>query len=426
MVDRPDARGIFVLRTLIVLLLAFLGWRAFTLGMADASATSAPMEALQWRSDQPAALFTLSEQQVKNPETHISARDNAQRSLRTYPFNGRAYRVLAQITEAEKNPALAYELFQKAEAYSPRDLETRAALLNHALLGGRIESAVYQLDMLLRLQPDLQAQLMPVIGELAAIPAAHDPLILALSKNPPWRLHSVKSLMVQEKAAERYAVFVDRLTQSEGGISDAEQQAWLVALNQGKQWSLAYLSWALNLPPEFQKELGNIFNGSFENELLGSEFDWQFQPVPGASMDRSFRQGVKGEKALRVQFGDRRVLFNHVRQTLVLTAGSYRFSGMGLTENLVNERGLVWEIQCLGGGPNLAVSEPWQGNSKQWQPFTIDFEVPSASCEAQSLTLKLPARVPAEQQVSGAIWFDDLRVQRIQRLTQPSVQKNNQ
>lgn len=426
MVDQTVARQEFAMRIVLALLLAAMAWRVLTLGLADAAAVSAPGEALQWRGDHPGALFALSEQQVSNPETHVAARDNALGSLRAYPFNGRAYRVLAHIAESEKNPALAYGLYQKAERYSPRDLETRAALLNHALRAGQVEPAVYQLDMLLRLQPDLQPQLMPVIGELAAIPAAHDRLILALGKNPPWRLHTIKSLLGQEKAAERYAVFVNRLAQSKGGISDAEQQAWLAALNHGKQWSLAYLSWAVNLPSELQKELGNIFNGSFENEPLGSEFDWQFVPVPGASMDRSFREGVKGKKALWVQFGDQRVLFNHVRQTLMLTAGTYRFSGQALTENLVTERGLVWDIQCLGGGPHLAASEPWQGNSQQWRTFAVDFDVPSSNCEAQMLSLKLPARVPAEQQISGAIWFDDLRIQKIQRLIDPSVQKNSQ
>ncbi len=426
MADSPDARGKFALRIVIILLLLFLGWRVFTLGMADAKALKAPEEALQWRRSHPAALFILSERQVKNPETHISARDNALGSLKAYPFNGRAYRVLAQVSEAEKNSPLAYALYQKAELYSPRDLETRAALLNHALLGNQVEAAVYQLDMLLRLQPDLQPQLMPVIGQLAAIPAAHDPLILALGKNPPWRVHTIKSLFAQEKAGERYPLFVSRLTQSKGGMPDSEQQAWLGALNQNKQWSLAYLSWAVNLPPEQQQELGNIFNGGFENEPLGSEFDWQFLTVPGASMDRSFREGVSGKKALRVQFGDRRVLFNHVKQTLVLPAGAYRFSGQGLTENLVTERGLVWNIECLGGGPNLAISDPWQGNRQQWRRFSVEFEVPISNCEAQSLALQLPARVPAEQQVSGTIWFDDLRVQKIQRLIQHSVQKNSQ
>lgn len=422
MVDRPVVGKRFAARAVIALLLMFLAWRVLSLGMADAASRATPEQALQWRPHHPAALFMLAEQQIKNPETHTPAKANAHASLQAYPFNGRAYRVLAQAAEAEKNPKLALELYQKAELYSPRDLETRAWLLNHALLGNNLEAAVYQLNLLMRIQPELQMQLMSVIGELAAIPAAHEALIVELNKNPPWRTPVINGLLAQEKASERYAVFFDRLSQANVGLSDVEQQAWLRALNQSKQWPLAYLSWAVNLPPESQQELGNLFNGSFENEPLASEFDWQFKPVPGASIDRIFRAGAKGERALRVQFSDRRVLFRHISQTLVLPAGQYRFSGQALPEQLLTERGLVWEIHCLGGGPGLAVSEPWRGGNAQWQTFTIEFDVPPESCEAQSLTLTLPARVPAEQQISGAIWFDDLRIQKIQRLTKPSVQ----
>jgi len=422
MVDRPVVGKRFAARALIALILMALAWRVLSLGMADAASRATPDQALQWRPHHPAALFKLAEQQVKQPDSRALARENAYASLRAYPFNGRAYRVLAQLAESEKKTEFAYQLYQKAELYSPRDLETRAWLLNHALLGNQVDAAVYQLNLLMRIQPDLQMQLMSVIGELAAIPAAQDALIAELNKNPPWRAPVINALLAQEKASERYAGFFNRLAQTKAGLSDLEQQAWLRALNQGKQWPLAYLSWAVNLPPESQRELGNLFNGGFENEPLGSEFDWQFKPVPGASIDRTFRDGVKGENALRVQFSDRRVLFSHVSQTLVLPSGHYRFSGQALSENLLTERGLVWEIQCLGGGPGLATSEPWRGNSAQWQTFSIDFDVPVDNCTAQTLTLKLPARVPAEQQISGAAWFDDLRIQKIQRLSEPSVQ----
>ena len=59
MADSPDARGKFALRIVIILLLLFLGWRVFTLGMADAKALKAPEEALQWRRSHPAALLIL-------------------------------------------------------------------------------------------------------------------------------------------------------------------------------------------------------------------------------------------------------------------------------------------------------------------------------------------------------------------------------
>ena len=177
---------------------------------------------------------------------------------------------------------------------------------------------------------------------------------------------------------------------------------------------MAYLNWANQLPAATQLELGNLFNGGFEHEPLGGEFDWQFEHIPGASIDLAFRNGVTGEKALRVRFDDRRVLFNHVRQTLVLPAGSYRFSGQGFSDELRTELGLVWSVQCLGSGTGLALSEPWKGRSQQWEAFSMEFTVPNDQCLAQSLILKLPARIPSEQTIGGAIWFDELRIQKIQ------------
>ena len=42
----------------------------------------------------------------------------------------------------------------------------------------------------------------------------------------------------------------------------------------------------------------------------------------------------------------------------------------------------------------------------------LDFEVP-AGCEGQWLTLRLPARIPAEQRIGGRAWFDDLKIGRL-------------
>lgn len=422
MADRRAAGLPFPLQVILVLALMLLGWRILTLGMADATARLNPEQALQWRLHHPAALYQLSERQVAKTETHGVARENAIASLRANPFNGRAYRLLAQIADNEKKRSLAYEFYQKAELYDPRDLETHAWLLNHALLNNDAVAAVHQIDNLLRLQDGLQTQLMPVIAGLATLQGSQKILIAALNTNPSWRLPVVRGLLMQEKAAEHYAGFFNLLTQSSNGVSAAEQQLWLSALNQGKQWPLAYLSWAVNLPATNQRELGNIFNGGFEFELLDSAFDWRFEQVPGATADRAFREGAKGQKALRVSFDDRRVVFNHVKQTLVLNAGRYKFTGQGLTANLKTERGLVWTIQCLDSGEQLAESGPWQGDAKDWQMFSVEFDVPADKCAAQSLTLKLPARVPSEEHISGAIWFDDLRIQRIQRLTEAGVQ----
>lgn len=408
----------FFLRLILVFLLITLAWRVLSLGMADAKSRSAPAQALQWRPQHSSALFLLAEQQAKNPASFDAAKKNAVAALQAYPFEGRAYRVLAQVADAEKKSELALSLFQKAVRYSPRDLESHLWLLNYSLRTENADAAVHHLDKLLRMQIDLLPPLMATIGGLAVQPTSQTALINSLIKNPGWRTPAVKMLMSQQAAASQYAAFFNRLSKAEGGLSEPEQQAWLLALNRNQEWSLAYLSWANQLPSERQLQLANVFNGGFEYEPLEAEFDWQFDRVPGASIERAFREGVEGEKALRVRFDDQRVPFNSVRQTLVLPAGHYRLSGLGFAEDLRTELGLVWSVQCMVSGITLANSEPWKGRSQDWEGFSMNFEVPATQCPAQWLLLKLPARIPSEQAIGGAIWFDTLRIQKIQGLAE--------
>lgn len=414
MAERSKSAPAHILRLLLFFLLLVLAWRVLSLGMADANTRTAPEQALQWRSKHSSALFLLAEQQAKTPASFEAAKRNAAAALRAYPFEARAYRVLAQMADAEKKSELAFDLYQKAVRYSPRDLESHLWLLNYSLRTENADAAVYHLDKLLRMQIDLLPPLMATVGGIAVQPASQTALINSLIKNPSWRTPAIKTLMAQKGAGSHYAVFVNRLAKAKGGLTESEQQAWLSALNQNQQWPLAYLNWADQLPAATQLSLGNVFNGGFEHEPLGGEFDWQFERIPGASIDLAFRDGVIGEKALRVRFDDRRVLFNHVRQTLVLPAGSYRFSGQGFSDDLRTELGLVWSVQCLGSEMGLALGEPWKGRSQQWQAFSIDFTVPISQCPAQALVLKLPARIPSEQAIGGAVWFDAFRVQKIQ------------
>ncbi|MEO8002594.1 MAG: tetratricopeptide repeat protein, partial [Arenimonas sp.] len=158
------------MRIILVLLLLVLAWRVLSLGMADALSRSNQEQALSWRPRHSSALFLLAEQQVKNPELRDEAKKNALAALRAYPYEGRAYRVLGQLADNEKNPELAFKLYQKALHYSPRDLESHLWLMNYSLRTGNAEDAVLHLDRLLRLQLELLPQLIPTIGGLAVEP----------------------------------------------------------------------------------------------------------------------------------------------------------------------------------------------------------------------------------------------------------------
>jgi hypothetical protein len=78
-------------------------------------------------------------------------------------------------------------------------------------------------------------------------------------------------------------------------------------------------------------------------------------------------------------------------------------------DDLRSERGLVWRLECVGGGGLLGESEAFSGR-REWTSFEVPFVVPVGKCGGQRLSLQLPARVPAESRIGGVAWFDDLRI----------------
>ena len=110
-------------------------------------------------------------------------------------------------------------------------------------------------------------------------------------------------------------------------------------------------------------------------------------------------------------FEDRRVPFSHVRQRLALPPGRYVLSGRAKPDGLRTERGLVWSLTCASGGAPLGETQPLRGGGA-WRPFGAVFEVPLRGCGGQWLTLRLPARIPAEQRIGGRVWFDALKITR--------------
>jgi hypothetical protein len=120
--------------------------------------------------------------------------------------------------------------------------------------------------------------------------------------------------------------------------------------------------------------------------------------------------GSQGGLALRVEFEDRRVAFRHVRQLLALVPGTYRLEGRVRWDDLRGERGLVWTLTCAENGRVIAETDPVTGR-RDWRTFEQDLVVPAENCGGQWLTLRVPARIAAEQRLGGVAWFDDLSIQ---------------
>ena len=135
---------------------------------------------------------------------------------------------------------------------------------------------------------------------------------------------------------------------------------------------------------------------------------WEISRIAGADIYFAAERG--NNRALRVQFHDRRVAFRNVSQWLFLPPGDYRLKGRVKLVDLQAAQGLSWTLVCAGDTTLMGKSERLVGNS-DWRSFTLEFAIREEQCGAQQLRLILDARIAAEQQISGEAWFDDFVIE---------------
>lgn len=392
---------------MLLLALIVIGWRVWTMGMAEIHARRDPAQALSWRADHPVALLLQAERLAAAAGDQVRARQLAEAALQANPLEGRGYRVLARLAEADGDVSKAVQLHDLAVKRSPRDLPSRAWLFEHHLRAGRFTPALAHADAMLTVQPELAARLTPMLVALAQEPLAQPALAKVLRAAPPWREKFLGELCRQVPQGRRIAGLMAAVP----ALSRSELSAWLERLIADRAWDEAYPAWASRLPGA-GPALSNIFNGGFEAEPSGQGFDWRFDHVPGASIELLADSRVSGRQALSVGFDSQRVPFQHVRQLLVLSPGRYRFEGHERGDGLRTPRGLVWTIACAEDARVLAATEPLK-DDVGWRKFEVDVEVPDAGCGGQWLQLSLAARFEAEQMAVGRAWYDDLSISRL-------------
>jgi tetratricopeptide (TPR) repeat protein len=393
---------------LAVLCLLWIAWRILTLGMAQYLSRSDPAAALAWRSGHAEAL--LQELDLESAQHRYSAvqRQNARAAIHAAPLDGRGYRMLANQAELRGDLPMAMSVYSIAARRGPRELPTLGRLIQYQLKQGNRAQALAYIDQVLRVEPETAPQMFPVVASILS----QDPGDVAklLLQQPPWRSAFLVQLVRHAQESPALPRLFDLLRRSPGGLSPLELSAWLDRLIKNDQWGPAYLSWVESLSPDASKRIGNVYNGGFELEPSQLGFDWRFSRVPGARISLSQVTGAGGQFALRVDFEDRRIPFRHVRQLLALVPGTYQIRGRVRTDDLRGERGLVWTLTCAEDGRVIGETDPVTGRHV-WQSFERDFAVPVEKCGGQWLTLRVPARIPAEQRLGGTAWFDDLSIQ---------------
>jgi hypothetical protein len=392
----------------------WLGWDIVSNTAADIYAAGRAETALAWSGGHPGALVRLAEQQLasETDEPDLEGVTNlAKRALKGDPLEAGSLRVMARAAQLAEDMPRAESLMTLAGLRSRRDLGVEGWLFERKLVAKDYAGAVAHADAALRVWPEAYTLFLPVLVALANDPDGRAPLAATLAKDPPWRKWLLSLLPKEsEKPATLYS-FYARLRAGQAPLTEDEFRPYMQRLVETGDYSLAYAMQVEFLPAERIAMLGHLNNGGFDHPISGLPFDWRIESVRGARTE--IVVDANANRALRVEFHNTRVPFQHVSQMLLLQPGEYRLHGQVRAVALTNERGMRWVISCVDDRRMVLLETDRVTGSTPWTEFDAPFDVRDDDrCRAQEIRLVLAARIAAEQEVGGEIWYDGLQIER--------------
>ena len=349
---------------------------------------------------------------VLSPEKNNELRALLEQGLQREPLDPRALRLLGQLADDAGDTSRAAKFMLAAERHSLREILAVYWLASYSSNSSDHTGALFHSDVLLRTRSQFMPYAMPALVKAAESKSATAAVTSLLASNPPWRPQFFNLLPASITDARTPLGLLLALKDTAAPPVPAEIRGYLDFLLARKFYDLSYYTWLQLLPAEQLANTGFLFNGSFEAEPTASPFDWAFHPGPGVTIDRAAREDQPGHQALLVEFSNGRVEFGGVDQVTMLGPGTYQMTGV-VKGQLLGRRGLVWRMSCLETITKpIGQSAMQLGLIRAWKDFEFSFTVPPGKCRAQYLRLELDARSASEQIVSGAMWFDDLRIGR--------------
>jgi len=335
----------------------------------------------------------------------------AKRAIQSDPLNAKAFRLLGEVAPDRDS---ARVLMQAAVARSRRESIAVFWLLTDSLSRKDFGAVLENADVLMRSRPQLVPYVMSYLGQMAESDEARRLLLAKLASLEPkaWRGRFVQELPRYVRDVRTPLKVLQALKEVGQPPSASDLNNYLSFLIAKKFPDLAYYSWLQFLPEAELQTIGFVTNGNFERAPSGVPFDWRIATPRNATAEIRETGDTQHGKALHISFGSGRVRFPTVTQTLMLSPGRYTLSATYQGE-VVAKRGLRWRLTCAEKpGTQIAETEMIAGKHTDWTAVTRTFDVP-ADCRAQTLSLIHDARSASEELISGAIVFDDVRIDQV-------------
>jgi hypothetical protein len=395
----------------VLLVFLWVGWRIVAQTAALNLAKSDPEAALGFVADQYSALNRLAQKELREPDGNLdSARELAQRALRSSPLTARALTLLGLIAERKGDQKSADALMRIAAARTVRDETTDLWLLNREASRGDYAHALSYADALLRMREEFRPELFPVLASFTVDPRAFEALTTLLATSPPWRPWFLAELSARLANQTRLLQLYAALNDTENPPAKEELRPYLNRLIKSEDFRPAYQTWHATLPPQQRADNSYPFNRDFEFPVDNLPFNWSLQAVAGGDIQVVSLADSGKKRALFIEFSGGRVDLSLVNQLMLLPTGDYNFSGRVKAAELRTARGLWWRIFCANSSGHTITNTELVSGTMPWTDFTVKFQVPGTDCGAQWLQLELPARIGAESRIDGQVWYQDLRI----------------
>lgn len=328
------------------------------------------------------------------------------------PGHSRALAILGDLKRDAGEEEQAGTLLRASARRSLREPVPHAWAINEAIQQKDWSLAMRHADVLMRMHAQSIKPLTPLIAQFAEAREASSIVKDALTDAPPWRTPFLNEMLNAVTDVRTPLELLLALKETAAPPTAPELRGYLDFLIQKRFFDLAYYTWLQFLTPQELATVGPLFNGGFEARPSGQPFDWVLPTGGTAAVSIASAPDRPFTRALVVHFGQGRVELNAVSQLLRLSPGHHRVDGEVMGE-VLGRRGVRWRMICLGEqSGQIAESEMFVGEIKEWTPFSFPVIVPGDGCRAQRLSLILDARMPSERLVSGSIWFDEMSIRR--------------
>jgi len=332
----------------------------------------------------------------------------AKDALRSNPLDSAALRLLMDATASS---AGKLELAQLAGRVSKRDGRIRLVLFEDAARHNRPKQVLQNLDALLRVTPESQAQVFPMLGGVLPSEDFRAHLSPYLVKRSPWMLDFVLFAANDGKSAGHIADVVIR----SGKSVDRRDAAYIVphlisrTIEAGEYSKVRPLVSMMTKSPDDLLAAGRWSSDSTDGKYGLAAWQAVSNATTSASFTSRNEEGYRG-LSVYASSGARGVAAS---KFLLLRPGSYELVQEAEIAEMARTPSAQWQLRCISSGKSETIWTTDNFLSANRRKIKYLFTVP-AGCPQQMLELNVAVEFEAPP---VELTIDDFRLRRVSAAT---------